>query len=118
MYAYVTVGGRVGLVAFVVGYRQASAPTSQIQLTSPCVNVAGLCYAELAGLCPHTSGSAYMYAYVTVGELAAFVVGWGLVVEYVIGTAAGAVALSETLDSLAGGVVSPYLHHAATLVGR
>ena len=77
----------------------------------------GVCYAELAGLCPKSSGSAYMYAYMTVGEFAAFVIGWGLVVEYVIGTAAGAVALSETLDSLSNGFFSSYFKHAALVIG-
>ncbi|CAL1531288.1 unnamed protein product [Lymnaea stagnalis] len=60
----------------------------------------GVHYAELAGICPHTSGSAYMYTYVTVGELLAFIIGWGLIVEYVIGTAAASVALSETFHSI------------------
>ena len=82
------------------------------------LHFAGLCYAELAGLCPNTSGSAYMYAYITVGELVAFVIGWGLVVEYVIGTAAGAVALSETLDSLSSGIFSSYMNQAAAMIGR
>ncbi|XP_041378053.1 probable cationic amino acid transporter [Gigantopelta aegis] len=62
--------------------------------------LSGICYAELASSCPRTSGSAYMYSYVTVGEFVAYVIGWGLLVEYVIGTAAGAVALSATLDSI------------------
>ncbi|KAL8578037.1 hypothetical protein ACOMHN_019753 [Nucella lapillus] len=77
----------------------------------------GLCYAELAGLCPKSSGSAYMYAYVTAGELVAFVIGWGLVVEYVIGTAAGASALSETLDSLCNGLFSAYTKRLAEAIG-
>lgn len=58
-----------------------------------------------------------MYAYITVGELAAFVIGWGLVVEYVIGTAAGAVALSETLDSLINGHVAAVMGPLAAKIG-
>lgn len=77
----------------------------------------GLCYAELAGCCPKTSGSAYMYAYITLGELAAFVIGWGLIVEYVIGTAAGAVALSETLSSLSEDYLLTFMELLAHAIG-
>ena len=53
-----------------------------------------------------------MYSYVTVGELVAYVIGWGLIVEYVIGAAAGAVALSATVDSIFNFALSemPELH--------
>src|SRR5215203_6041190 len=52
--------------------------------------VAALCYAEMAAMVP-VSGSAYTYSYAVMGELAAWVVGWALVLEYAI--AAGAVSV-------------------------
>ncbi|GFO33766.1 cationic amino acid transporter 2 [Plakobranchus ocellatus] len=71
--------------------------------------LSGLHFAKLATIFPHTSGSAYVYAYVTIGELSAFIIGWGLIVEYMIGTAAAAIALSETLDTLFQEVISTTL---------
>ncbi len=51
---------------------------------------AGLCYAEFASMIP-IAGSAYTYAYATMGELVAWIIGWDLILEYSF--AAGAVAI-------------------------
>src|SRR5437870_2993044 len=47
---------------------------------------AALCYAEFASMVP-VAGSAYTYAYATLGELFAWIVGWDLILEYAVGSA-------------------------------
>jgi APA family basic amino acid/polyamine antiporter len=59
---------------------------------------AALCYSELAAMVP-VSGSAYTYAYATLGELAAWLIGWDLILEYAISNAAVAVSCSGYIQS-------------------
>lgn len=60
--------------------------------------LSGLSYAELASSLP-SSGSVYSYAYASVGELVAWVVGWCLILEYGVGVAAVSVGWSEYLNA-------------------
>jgi APA family basic amino acid/polyamine antiporter len=60
----------------------------------------GLCYAEFASMTP-VAGSAYTYAYATVGELVAWIIGWDLILEYALATATVAVGWSGYFTSLA-----------------
>jgi APA family basic amino acid/polyamine antiporter len=60
---------------------------------------AGLCYAEFAAMIP-IAGSAYTYAYVTMGELVAWIIGWALILEYALGAATVSIAFSEYLNRL------------------
>ncbi len=55
--------------------------------------LAALCYAELASTVP-VSGSAYTYVYATLGEFIAWIVGWGLILEYALGAATVAIGWS------------------------
>lgn len=63
--------------------------------------LAGLCYAEFASMVP-TAGSAYTYAYTTLGEFFAWIIGWDLVLEYAAGAATVATSWSAYLLKLCG----------------
>jgi len=66
-----------------------------------CVFVA-FCYAELAAMVP-VAGSAYTYAYATLGEVVAWIIGWDLILEYGISVAPTAASWSGYLQSLLSG---------------
>ena len=60
---------------------------------------AGLCYSEFSTMIP-IAGSAYTYAYATMGELIAWIIGWDLVLEYCVGAATVSIGWSQTLVAL------------------
>ncbi|HNW27775.1 MAG TPA: amino acid permease [Spirochaetota bacterium] len=75
---------------------------------------AGLCYAEFASLIP-VSGSAYTYAYATLGKLFAWIIGWDLILEYLFGASSVAVGWSGYVTSFLkdfGIVIPNYLASA------
>jgi APA family basic amino acid/polyamine antiporter len=60
--------------------------------------IAALSYAEMASMIP-ISGSAYTYAYATLGELAAWIISWNLVLEYMVGAATVSIGWSQYFDA-------------------
>ncbi len=71
-------------------------------LTAVACGFAALCYAELASMIP-IAGSAYTYAYVTLGEFLAWIIGWDLILEYAVGNVAVAVSWSGYFKSFVEG---------------
>ena len=69
-------------------------------LVSVCV---ALCYAEFASMVP-VAGSAYTYAYATLGELVAWIIGWDLILEYGLSVAPTASSWSDYLQHLLGNI--------------
>ena len=63
--------------------------------------LAALCYSEFAASVP-VAGSAYTYAYATLGEFVAWIIGWDLILEYALGAATVAVGWSGNLVTLLG----------------
>jgi APA family basic amino acid/polyamine antiporter len=63
---------------------------------------AALCYAEFAAMVP-LSGSAYTYAYATLGELVAWIIGWDLIIEYAVGNVAVAISWGNYFRTLVAG---------------
>lgn len=82
-------------------------------LVSLCV---ALCYAEFASMVP-VAGSAYTYAYATLGELVAWVIGWDLILEYGLSLAPTASSLSDYFQHMLAnvGVVFPAWAQTANL---
>src|SRR5213595_455168 len=68
---------------------------------------AALCYSEFAAMVP-VSGSAYTYAYATLGELIAWIIGWDLILEYAVGNVAVAISWSDYFQSLLEGFKLPW----------
>lgn len=81
-------------------------------LTALICGFAALCYAELASMIP-IAGSAYTYAYATLGEIFAWIIGWDLILEYAVSNMAVAVGFSayfnDILDSFFGVRLPPEL---------
>jgi APA family basic amino acid/polyamine antiporter len=79
---------------------------------------AALCYAEFASMIP-IAGSAYTYAYATLGELVAWMIGWDLILEYAVGSMTVAIGWSGYMTRLLAGfgVELPFWMTSAPPVG-
>lgn len=92
------IGGIIGVGIFVItgvaaaNYAGPGIVLSFVISMFACIFTA-LCYAEFASLLP-VAGSAYNYSYATMGELVAWIIGWDLVLEYVVGSIAVAIGWS------------------------
>ncbi len=101
------IGAIVGAGIFVmtgIGARQAGPGliASFVFAGTACA-MAALCYAEFAAMIP-VAGSAYSYAYATMGELVGWIIGWDLVLEYAVGAAAVAAGWSGYLRVILEGL--------------
>ncbi|XP_047307806.1 cationic amino acid transporter 2, vacuolar-like [Impatiens glandulifera] len=102
----VGVGSTIGagvyiLVGTVAREHSGPALTISFLIAGIAAALSAFCYAELASRCP-SAGSAYHYSYICVGEGIAWLVGWGLILEYTIGGSAVARGISPNLAVLFG----------------
>src|SRR3954467_10114306 len=98
------IGSIIGTGIFVLlgtAAAQNAGPSLVISMIISAIGCAfsGLCYAEFASMVP-VAGSAYTYAYATVGELFAWIIGWDLILEYALSASTVAVGWSGYLVSL------------------
>lgn len=105
---FLGVGAIVGAGIFVMTGHVAAeyagpAVTLSIVLAGLTCAFAGLCYAEFASLIP-IAGSAYTYAYSTLGEIFAWIIGWDLILEYSLGATTVAIGWSGYVVSFLKGI--------------
>ncbi|KAK4337079.1 hypothetical protein RND71_043679 [Anisodus tanguticus] len=115
------VGSCVGTGMYLVSglvIRNYAGPGAIISFTIAALTslLSGVCYAEFGVRLPQCTGTAYQYSYASVGELIAFIIGWNLILEYMIGTAAGACAISAAIDTLFNGALSGFSNSAMDLI--
>jgi len=93
--------------------RQGAGPGISLSflVTAFVCSFAALCYAELASMIP-IAGSAYTYAYATLGEIFAWIIGWDLILEYAVSNMAVAVGFSAYFNDLLDGVFHVHLPKA------
>jgi APA family basic amino acid/polyamine antiporter len=84
-----------GTSAVLMHGRPAAGPSIALSffLVAIACSFAGLCYAELASMIP-IAGSAYTYSYATLGEIFAWIIGWDLILEYVVSNVVVAIGFS------------------------
>jgi APA family basic amino acid/polyamine antiporter len=105
---FLGVGAIVGAGIFVMTGHVAAqyagpAITLSIVLAGLTCAFAGLCYAEFASLIP-IAGSAYTYAYATLGEIFAWIIGWDLILEYSVGATTVAIGWSGYVVNFLRGI--------------
>jgi basic amino acid/polyamine antiporter, APA family len=94
--------GQVDSAGNVIRYGAGPALIFSFLLLGGACALAGLCYAELASMIPQ-AGSAYAYAYATLGELVAWIIGWDLILEYAVGNVAVAISWGDYFNTLMRG---------------
>ena len=83
----------IGTAAAGDAHRPGAGPSLVLSfvITAFVCGLTALCYAEMASMVP-IAGSAYTYAYATLGELVAWIIGWDLIIEYAVGNVAVAIS--------------------------
>ncbi len=95
--------GQVGPDGVVIRMGAGPALVFSFLLLGGACALCAMCYAELAAMIPQ-AGSAYAYAYATLGELVAWIIGWDLILEYAVGNVAVAISWGDYFTTLLRGV--------------
>jgi basic amino acid/polyamine antiporter, APA family len=99
----VTIGGGLFVLTGVAAATSAGPAISiSFVIAAVACGLAALCYAEFASTVP-VAGSAYTFSYATAGELVAWIIGWDLILEFIIGAAAVAAGWSSYLQAVLEG---------------
>src|SRR6185312_8489263 len=105
------IGAGIFVIIGVVAKDKAGAATMlSFVVAGTACGFAALCYAEFASMVP-IAGSAYTYAYATLGELFAWIIGWDLLLEYAVGAAVVANSWSSYFQEVMATLGLPPLPH-------